>query len=84
MLLGLPLAYLTGAPLEQFLPGVLALVARFTRDLDDPKLDARIDRDGADADALHVEGTPTWFVNGRRVVGAQMPDVFETATRSAR
>jgi protein-disulfide isomerase len=54
-------------------------VARFDRDLDDPSLDARIDADDADAKALGVKGTPTFFVNGRRVVGAQPASVFEKA-----
>jgi protein-disulfide isomerase len=54
-------------------------VARFDRDLDDPSLDARIDADDADAKALGVTGTPTFFVNGRRVVGAQPAAVFEKA-----
>jgi len=54
-------------------------VARFDRDLDDPSLDARIDADDADAKALGVKGTPTFFVNGRRIVGAQPAAVFEKA-----
>ncbi len=54
-------------------------VARFDRDLDDTSLDARIDGDEADAKALGVKGTPTFFVNGRRVVGAQPATVFEKA-----
>jgi protein-disulfide isomerase len=54
-------------------------VARFDRDLDDASLDARIDADKADATALHVTGTPTFFVNGHRVTGAQPPDVLERA-----
>jgi protein-disulfide isomerase len=54
-------------------------VARFDRDLDDPSLDARIDADAADAKALGVTGTPTFFVNGRRIVGAQPSAVFEKA-----
>ncbi len=58
-------------------------VARFDRDLDDASLDARIDADEADAKALGVKGTPTFFVNGRRVVGAQPPAVFEKAIAPA-
>jgi protein-disulfide isomerase len=53
--------------------------ARFDRDLDDPSLDARIDADDADAAALGVKGTPTFFVNGHRIVGAQPAAVFERA-----
>ncbi len=54
-------------------------VARFDRDLDDPSLDARIDADNTDATALGVNGTPTFFVNGHRLTGAQPVDVFERA-----
>lgn len=46
-------------------------VARFTRDLDDASLDARIEADLAQAEKLDVKGTPTVFVNGRRITGAQ-------------
>jgi protein-disulfide isomerase len=53
--------------------------ARFEHDLDDPSLDARVDADDADARALGVKGTPTFFVNGRRIVGAQPAAVFEKA-----
>jgi protein-disulfide isomerase len=58
-------------------------LARFDRDLDDPSLDARIDADEADGKALGVKGTPTFFVNGRRIVGAQPSAVFEKAIASA-
>ena len=54
-------------------------VARFDRDMDDPALDAKVDADDADAKALGVKGTPTFFVNGRRIVGAQPATVFEKA-----
>ena len=54
-------------------------VARFDRDMDDPALDSRVDADDADAKALGVKGTPTFFVNGRRIVGAQPATVFEKA-----
>jgi protein-disulfide isomerase len=52
---------------------------RFSHDLDDPSLDARIDADVSDADALGVKGTPTLFVNGHRVVGAQPITTLEAA-----
>lgn len=46
-------------------------LVRFGRDLDDPALEARIAADEKAADTLGVKGTPTAFVNGRRIVGAQ-------------
>ena len=45
-------------------------VARFRRDLDSGPLRAKVQQDAAIADALGVRGTPTVFVNGRRLVGA--------------
>jgi protein-disulfide isomerase len=67
------------AALDGIARGLGLDVVRFDRDLDDPSLDARIDTDDADAKALGVKGTPTFFVNGRRVVGAQPAAVFEKA-----
>jgi predicted DsbA family dithiol-disulfide isomerase len=58
--------------------------ARFGRDLDDPKIEERVARDEADAKALDVTGTPTFFVNGRRVVGAQPQAAFEAAIAKSR
>jgi protein-disulfide isomerase len=54
-------------------------VTRFDRDLDDPSVEARIAADEADAKTLGVKGTPTFFVDGRRVVGAQPVATFEKA-----
>jgi protein-disulfide isomerase len=44
---------------------------RFVKDLDDPEIDARVTSDERQAETLGVKGTPTAFVNGRRIVGAQ-------------
>ncbi len=38
---------------------------------------ADVRADAADGEALGVEGTPTWFINGRRVEGVIPFDVFE-------
>jgi protein-disulfide isomerase len=57
--------------LERYASQVGLNVARFNRDLDDPALDARIAADEKLADSLGVKGTPTAFVNGRRITGAQ-------------
>ncbi|HET9598988.1 MAG TPA: thioredoxin domain-containing protein [Anaeromyxobacteraceae bacterium] len=45
-------------------------VARFKRDLADPKLRARVEDDMKLAQQLGVNGTPTFIVNGERVVGS--------------
>ncbi|MGO8998713.1 MAG: DsbA family protein [Polyangiaceae bacterium] len=73
-----------GAPLDRAgLDKIAADVgldaARFASDIDDPKIVARLARDEADAATLHVKGTPTFFVNGHRVVGAQPIAAFEAA-----
>jgi len=44
-------------------------VARFTADLDSPRLKARIETDRREGVALGVTATPTFFINGRQVVG---------------
>jgi protein-disulfide isomerase len=54
-------------------------MTRFARDIDDPATEARIAGDEADAAALKVRGTPTFFVNGRRVIGAQPASALEQA-----
>ena len=46
-------------------------VDRFRRAMADPRTDAAIDADEAEATRLGVTGTPTFFVNGRRLIGAQ-------------
>jgi protein-disulfide isomerase len=45
-------------------------VARFQRDLADPKLKARVEEDAKLAQSIGVNGTPTFVVNGERVVGS--------------
>lgn len=57
--------------------------ARFARDLDDPKSEARISADEMQAARLHVDGTPTAFVNGRRITGAQPLAVYKAAVDRA-
>lgn len=54
-------------------------VARFDRDLDSPAAEAHVASDESDAKTLGVKGTPTFFVNGHRLIGAQPADVFERA-----
>ena len=49
----------------------------------DPRLEARISADETQAAKLHVEGTPTSFVNGRRIVGAQPIAIYRAAVERA-
>jgi len=46
-------------------------VDRFTRDMDDPSAKERIAADMADAARVGAKGTPTFFINGKRLTGAQ-------------
>jgi protein-disulfide isomerase len=51
-------------------------IVKFERALDGAALDAAIDADVAEAKRLNIRGTPTLFINGRRVIGAQPIDVL--------
>jgi protein-disulfide isomerase len=50
---------------------------RFTRDLEDARFDRVVGRDLAEGTRFGVDGTPTTFVNGHRIVGAQPLQVFK-------
>jgi protein-disulfide isomerase len=52
-------------------------MARFKKDLDDPKLKADIAADQALAASVGANGTPTFMINGRELVGAQPFDTFK-------
>lgn len=51
-------------------------VARFRRDMRASETSARLAADQAEVERLGVQGAPTFFVNGRRVKGAQPIEVF--------
>ncbi len=67
------------ADFERYATEVGLDTRRFASDLDDPRLEARLQADVSDAEALGVKGTPTLFVNGRRIVGAQPLATLERA-----
>lgn len=46
-------------------------VSRFRAALEDPRLKQRVKDDGEQAERLGVLGTPTLFINGRKVMGAR-------------
>ena len=54
-------------------------LARFERDLADPALAALVDSDLKQAAELGVSGTPTFFLNGRKFVGAHPFESFKAA-----
>jgi protein-disulfide isomerase len=49
---------------------------RFRTDMDSPALRAQLDADKAEGARLGATGTPTLFLNGRRMVGARPPSHF--------
>jgi protein-disulfide isomerase len=53
-------------------------LARFDRDRQDPELKAKVQEDMAEATALGVRSTPTFFINGRLVSGAMPFETFST------
>lgn len=44
---------------------------RFAADLDDPAIERAVAADEAQVERLQVRGTPSFFINGRKVVGAR-------------
>ena len=51
-------------------------VSQFEGDLEDPAVIAQVERDQAEAKRFGINGTPTFFVNGRRITGAQPLDAL--------
>ena len=51
--------------------------ARFEKDMANPAFQKRLDEDKAVGAPLGVQGTPTYFINGAMVVGAQELSQFE-------
>jgi protein-disulfide isomerase len=74
---------LTRPSLERYAADLGLDLARFRAALDDSVLDAALEADSDDAGRLHVQGTPTFFVNGRRIIGAQPLEVFRGAVDKA-
>ena len=59
------------------------LCARFRRALEGGTGSAELEADRALADALEVRGTPTFFINGERLVGAQPYERFKERIEGA-
>ncbi|RKN50361.1 DsbA family protein [Micromonospora endolithica] len=58
-------------------------VDQFQRDLDDPATAARVARDRADGEAAGVQGTPTFFLNGRPLSDLRSKDDLTGAIDAA-
>ena len=75
-------------PLDREKIGRLALdagldLARFDSALESEALDRRLDRELVEAARRGARGTPTSFVNGKRIMGAQPIETFEQAIDEA-
>lgn len=56
---------------------------RFQRDLDSPQIAASLEKHQSEAQRLEVRGTPTLFINGRRITGAQPFQALKAAIDEA-
>jgi protein-disulfide isomerase len=65
------------ASLEKYAQELGLDMGRFKAALDSNKYDALVSADMAEAGRVGVEGTPTFFVNGRKLVGAVPADAFK-------
>ncbi len=55
----------------------------FRSALESPDLERRLERELQDADRVGAKGTPTFFVNGKKIAGNQPAEVFEKAIDQA-
>ncbi|HZH79632.1 MAG TPA: DsbA family protein, partial [Archangium sp.] len=65
------------ASLERYAQELGLDVAKFKAAMDSNKYDAQISADMAEATRVGVNGTPSFFINGRSLVGAQPVDAFK-------
>lgn len=68
---------LTPADIDGYAKDVGLDMARFAKDKDDPKLKEEIQSNQKLGTSLGASGTPTFFINGRQLVGAQPFDKFK-------
>jgi protein-disulfide isomerase len=65
------------ASLKQYAQDLGLDTARFNECLDSDQMAAEVQSDHGDGQAYGVGGTPTFFINGVKVVGAQPYEVFQ-------
>ena len=68
---------LTRADIEKYAGEIGLNTGKLKKDWDDPKIKAEVEQDQKVANAAGANGTPTFFINGRELVGAQPADAFE-------
>ena len=67
----------TQSKLQQYARALGLKAANFNRCLTSEKYRKKVEGETAVAASLGARGTPTFFVNGRLIVGAQPLDVFQ-------
>lgn len=68
---------LTRDDLDKYAKEIGLDMAKFKKDMDDPTLKQQVEADAKIANAVGANGTPTFFVNGRILVGAQGFEKFD-------
>ena len=68
---------LDAAHYEQFAGEIGLNVGRFKSDMDGHKYQDKIKADSAEGTKVGAQGTPTFFINGNKLVGAQPVDAFK-------
>ncbi len=68
---------LTREDLDKYAKEIGLDMAKFSKDMDDPKLKDEVLADQKLANSVGASGTPTFFVNGRQLVGAQPFEKFK-------
>jgi protein-disulfide isomerase len=68
---------LSRADIEKYAGEVGLDVAKFKKTWDDPKIKEEVENDQKVANQVGATGTPTFFINGREIVGAQEASAFE-------
>ncbi|MBC8131969.1 MAG: thioredoxin domain-containing protein, partial [Deltaproteobacteria bacterium] len=69
---------LTPADLEKYAKEVGLNVGKWKKDMEDPAMDKMIAADQTLAGSVGANGTPTFFINGRELSGAQPIAAFQT------
>jgi protein-disulfide isomerase len=64
--------------IEKYASAVGLNMARFKKDWDDPKIKEEVEQDSKAGTAVGANGTPTFYINGHELVGAQEASAFET------
>ncbi|RJQ18192.1 DsbA family protein [Candidatus Woesearchaeota archaeon] len=71
------------ASLKQYASELGLDTAKFNSCLDTGKYASEVSKDLSDGTAAGVSGTPSFFINGQKIVGAQPYSVFEAAIEAA-